>query len=848
MPTGNRELTPVAKHTLVERTMKISQRAKAVAPSATLAVTNRANELKKQGVDIVGFGAGEPDFDTPEYIKEAAIKALKGGKTKYTPAAGIIELRTAIAQKLEKDNGLKYTPEQIVVNIGGKHSVYEAMQAVLDPGDEVLLPAPFWVTYPEAAGLAGATVKILPGDKKNSYKITPAQLKNAITDKSALLVLNSPSNPGGFTYTPDELRGLAKVLEGTKVTVMSDEIYEKLIYGDTKFISFAALSEDAFNRTLTLNGLSKTYSMTGWRLGYTAGPLDVIKAMSRLQDHMTSNPVTFAQWAAIAAMGPEGAAAVEKMRRRVREARQVHGRPAQCHQRRGVPRADRCVLLFPRRLVLLRQDRRRHADHRQYGFLEGPPGAGQRRRRSRPALRLRCQRPPELCHVDGADHQRARPHGQMAPGIGWRRVTYLLAKSPANGYTYDSWWLEARRDVATRQLRSLRQGSDMVMNARDYGLVCVLATVVGVAVLCPIALANQDYPMGFSLNSLSSTLDLKRVLRLEGYHYVDRFQATSTIEGTLSWTKPPVSIQVYQIYVDGVEAGWRAGGATGYSGALRSEKFYFTCDSSGEMAARQWHQSITDAFLYTRHSLGLNAVCHTGGPVLCDSFEYRPPQVLRISYHVPGFSKVDASLEIIHEDGASEYLDKLDVHLPSTPSGTPQIVSILLDGDSGDPWELSVDARPLASTQEIEVQLRLVSGLSSPIVFETPVASELRLTLPGAPYDGAFGKQPLTIRQYDPCDPSRVFPMWDIRKAIAKNGGVLPLPNLLGTYVSDVPVARFLVSFTKTASEDINRDGQLDLRDFAVLASSWRQSAAPSLGDIAGPKGLGLPDGTRGYA
>ncbi len=294
--------------------MKISQRAKAVAPSATLAVTNRANELKKQGVDIVGFGAGEPDFDTPEYIKEAAIKALKGGKTKYTPAAGIIELRTAIAQKLEKDNGLKYAPEQIVVNIGGKHSVYEAMQAVLDPGDEVLLPAPFWVTYPEAAGLAGATVKILATDKKNSYKITPAQLKAAITDKSAMLVLNSPSNPGGFTYTPDELRALAKVLEGTKVVVMSDEIYEKLIYGDTKFISFAALSEDAYNRTLTLNGLSKTYSMTGWRLGYAAGPLDVIKAMSRLQDHMTSNPVTFAQWAAIAAMGPESDATIEKMR------------------------------------------------------------------------------------------------------------------------------------------------------------------------------------------------------------------------------------------------------------------------------------------------------------------------------------------------------------------------------------------------------------------------------------------------------------------------------------------------------------------------------------------------------
>jgi aspartate aminotransferase len=294
--------------------VKISQRAKKVAPSATLAVTNRAKELKAQGIDVVGFGAGEPDFDTPEYIKEAAIKALKEGKTKYTPASGIPELKAAIARKLQTDNGLNYTPEQVVVNIGGKHSVYEAMQAVLDPGDEVLLPAPYWVTYPEAAGLAGATVKVLEADKTNSYKVTPAQLRQAITPKTAMLVLNSPSNPGGFTYTPDELQALAKVLEGTNVCVMSDEIYEKLIYGDTKFISFAALSADAFGRTLTLNGLSKAYSMTGWRLGYTAGPLDVIKAMSRLQDHMTSNPVTFAQHAAIAAMGPQSAEAIEKMR------------------------------------------------------------------------------------------------------------------------------------------------------------------------------------------------------------------------------------------------------------------------------------------------------------------------------------------------------------------------------------------------------------------------------------------------------------------------------------------------------------------------------------------------------
>ncbi len=294
--------------------MKVSKRAQEVPPSATIAVTARAQELKAQGVDVVGFGAGAPDFDTPEYIKDAAIAALKAGQTKYTPAAGIPKLRAVIAEKLKRDNGLDYAPEQVIVNIGGKHSVYEAMQAVLDPGDEVIMQTPYWVTYPETIKLAGAKARIIETDAGTGYKITPAQLKKAITKKTAMLLINSPNNPGGFTYTPDELAALARVLEGTDVMVMSDEIYEKLIYGDTKFVSFAAVSEDAYNRTLTLNGFSKTFSMTGWRLGYTAGPLDVIKAMARLQDHMTSNPVTFAQYAAIAAYGPEANEAIETMR------------------------------------------------------------------------------------------------------------------------------------------------------------------------------------------------------------------------------------------------------------------------------------------------------------------------------------------------------------------------------------------------------------------------------------------------------------------------------------------------------------------------------------------------------
>ncbi|MCI0499600.1 MAG: pyridoxal phosphate-dependent aminotransferase, partial [Planctomycetales bacterium] len=206
-----------------------------------------------------------------------------------------------------------YTWEQVVVNLGAKHSVYGAMQAVLDPGDEVLLPAPYWVTYPEAIKLAEAKAVVMETTGKTGYRITPEQLKKAITPKTAMLVMNSPSNPGGFCYSPDELAALAKVLEGTNVTVMSDEIYERLVYGKTKFVSFASLSKDAYSRTLTINGLSKAYSMTGWRLGYTAGPLNVIKAMSRLQDHSTSNPVTFTQFGGIAAL-KDTTGSVEKMR------------------------------------------------------------------------------------------------------------------------------------------------------------------------------------------------------------------------------------------------------------------------------------------------------------------------------------------------------------------------------------------------------------------------------------------------------------------------------------------------------------------------------------------------------
>jgi len=294
--------------------MKISQKAQSVPASMTVAVTARAKELKAQGVDVVGFGAGEPDFDTPQYIKDAAIEAIKAGQTRYTAVPGILELRQAIAEKLKRDNGLAYTADQVIVNVGGKHSVYEAMQAILDPGDEVIIPTPYWVTYPETVTLAGGVNRIVETDSGNGYCLTPELLQDAITDKTAMVILNSPNNPGGFTYSPAQLAALAEVLEGTDIYVLSDEMYEMLIYGDTEFRSFAALSEDAFLRTLTLNGFSKAYAMTGWRLGYTAGPLDVIKAMGRLQSHMTSNAVTFVQYAAVAALGLESGDAIEAMR------------------------------------------------------------------------------------------------------------------------------------------------------------------------------------------------------------------------------------------------------------------------------------------------------------------------------------------------------------------------------------------------------------------------------------------------------------------------------------------------------------------------------------------------------
>ena len=294
--------------------MKLSQRISVVGASETLAISAKANELKAQGVDVVSFGTGEPDFDTPRFIKEACKAALDAGDTKYGPRQGA-NLCQAIADKLARENNVHVKSDQVVVTFGGKHALYDLCQVLIDPGDKVLVPAPYWVSYVEMVKLAGGQNVILPTSVKSGFKITPEQLRQA-ADGAKILILNSPSNPTGVTYTPAELKALADVVLQTGLIVISDEIYEKLIYGDTRFVSFASLDPRLPERTITVNGLAKTFSMTGWRLGWAAGPKDVIDAVKRLMSHETTNPVSFAQAGALAAYtAPEAAATVESMRK-----------------------------------------------------------------------------------------------------------------------------------------------------------------------------------------------------------------------------------------------------------------------------------------------------------------------------------------------------------------------------------------------------------------------------------------------------------------------------------------------------------------------------------------------------
>lgn len=282
--------------------IKLAQRIAQVNPSITLTITAQAKAMKAQGLDVCSFSAGEPDFDTPEHIKEAAKKALDEGKTKYGAAVGELPLREAIAHKLQTDNNLNYQPENIIVTNGGKHSLYNLMMVLIEAGDEVIIPAPYWLSYPEMVTLAGGTSVIVPTTAENDYKITPEQLKKAITPKTKLFVLNSPSNPTGAVYSPQEIKALAQVIIDHDILVVSDEIYEKILYDDATHLSIGSVNEEIFKRTITSNGFAKAYSMTGWRVGYVAAPTELIKAMVKVQGHSTSNVCTFAQYGAIAAL------------------------------------------------------------------------------------------------------------------------------------------------------------------------------------------------------------------------------------------------------------------------------------------------------------------------------------------------------------------------------------------------------------------------------------------------------------------------------------------------------------------------------------------------------------------
>ncbi|MGA2244799.1 MAG: pyridoxal phosphate-dependent aminotransferase [Verrucomicrobiota bacterium] len=285
---------------------KISQRAASLTPSLTLAIDAKAKAMKAAGEDVVGFGAGEPDFDTPQHIKDAAAKALAAGFTKYTPSSGIPELREAIAAKFKNENGLTYKPSQIIVSCGGKHSCFNTIFATCEPGDEVLIPAPYWLSYPEMVKLAGARPVILPTSDQTEFKVTPEALRRAITPNTRLFILNSPSNPTGSVYSPEEVKALGDVCVEKNVLIMSDEIYEHLLYDGAKVRSVASFSPAHQDHTIIVHGFAKAWSMTGWRLGFLAAPEPIARAIDAVQSHSTSNPTSFAQKGGVAALtGPQ---------------------------------------------------------------------------------------------------------------------------------------------------------------------------------------------------------------------------------------------------------------------------------------------------------------------------------------------------------------------------------------------------------------------------------------------------------------------------------------------------------------------------------------------------------------
>ena len=282
--------------------MEISARAAQLTPSLTLTIDSKAKAMKAEGIDICGFGAGEPDFDTPDHIKEAAITALQAGFTKYTPSSGLPELRQAIAEKFAGDNGLEYRPTQVIVSCGAKHSCYNAILATCERGDEVIIPSPYWVSYPDMVRLAGAEPVIVQTNERNGWKMTAEEFENAMTPRTKMVIINSPGNPSGSVYSREELEAIVNVAAEEDIYILSDEIYEKLVYDDAQHVSVASLSKQAYDLTITVNGFSKSYAMTGWRLGYMGAPDPIAKAVDSIQSHSTSNPCSFAQKGAIAAL------------------------------------------------------------------------------------------------------------------------------------------------------------------------------------------------------------------------------------------------------------------------------------------------------------------------------------------------------------------------------------------------------------------------------------------------------------------------------------------------------------------------------------------------------------------
>jgi aspartate aminotransferase len=301
-------------------TMMLSKKAMKISPSLTLAITAKAKKMKAEGIDVIGFGAGEPDFNTPENIQQAAIKAIEAGQTRYTAASGISELKEAIVNKLKRDNNLTYKTSQVIISTGAKQCLANVFQAILNPGDEVLIGAPYWVSYPELVQLADGVPNFVETQESNSFKLTVEALEKSVNKKTKAMILNSPNNPTGTAYTKEELEKIATFAQKHDIIVVSDEIYEKLLYGESGHISIASLSEDAYNRTIVINGVSKAYAMTGWRIGYAAASEKVTSLMSNIQSHTTSNPCSISQYASVEALNGDQSE-VERMKQEFKKRR-----------------------------------------------------------------------------------------------------------------------------------------------------------------------------------------------------------------------------------------------------------------------------------------------------------------------------------------------------------------------------------------------------------------------------------------------------------------------------------------------------------------------------------------------